>query len=161
MKQFRDTPYYITEDGEVYSNFKGKFIKRNPSICEGYYRLDLYGNQKGKFYFVHRLVAECFLPNPTNLPKINHKDTNKLNNHISNLEWITSKGNSEHASVNGLYNHGETHPKSKLNSNDIKWIRDNCIPNHKQFGFRPLSKKFNVSKTVISYIYKKQYWKHI
>ena len=161
MKQFRDSPYYVTEDGKIYSNFKNKLKLRNPSICEGYYRLDLYGNQKGKFYFVHRMVAECYIPNPDNLPKINHKDTNRLNNHVLNLEWITSKGNSEHASELGLYNHGESHPKSKLSIEDINWIRNNCIPNDSQFGYRPLSKKYNVSKTVIMYVYKKKYWRHI
>lgn len=51
----------------------------------------------GKQYLLHRLVAEHNIPNPENLPQVNHKDRNKLNNHPSNLEWVTNQQNSEHA----------------------------------------------------------------
>lgn len=62
----------------------------------------LYKNGKQKNISVHRLVGIMFIPNPENKPEINHKDTNKLNNHISNLEWNTKKENIEHAWDNGL-----------------------------------------------------------
>lgn len=48
-------------------------------------------------YLVHRLVAEKYIPNPDNLPQVNHKDRNRLNNDPSNLEWVTNQENSEHA----------------------------------------------------------------
>lgn len=51
---------------------------------------------KGKVYRVHRLVSECFLQNPDNLPQVNHKDGNKLNNHVSNLEWVSQSDNIKH-----------------------------------------------------------------
>lgn len=58
------------------------------------------GNQK--FLLVHRLVAEAFLPNPDNLPEVNHKDLNKSNNSINNLEWCSRQENVDHALANGV-----------------------------------------------------------
>lgn len=62
----------------------------------GYYRVRLWKNGKVKWFSVHRLVAETFLPNPNNLPCVNHKDENKLNNHVSNLEWCTYEYNNNY-----------------------------------------------------------------
>ena len=59
----------------------------------GYCELSLHKNGKEKRFKVHRLVAEAFIPNPNNLPEVNHIDGNKENNHASNLEWCTSKEN--------------------------------------------------------------------
>lgn len=55
----------------------------------GYKMLDLRLNNQRKRVYVHRLVAQAFIPNPNNLPQVNHKDENKLNNHVDNLEWCT------------------------------------------------------------------------
>lgn len=57
---------------------------------------------KGKYHAVHRLVCDAFISNPKNLPSINHKDGNKKNNHINNLEWCTVADNTRHAFANGL-----------------------------------------------------------
>lgn len=55
----------------------------------GYKCVCLYGNKSKKYMFVHRLVAQCFIPNPDNLPFVNHKDENTCNNNVDNLEWCT------------------------------------------------------------------------
>ena len=59
----------------------------------GYYYVVLYKNAKRASKTVHRLVAETFIPNPDNLPEVNHKDENKLNNNVNNLEWCDNKYN--------------------------------------------------------------------
>ena len=88
--------YIINDNGEVYN----KTTKRHliGSINEGgyrYYRLS--SNGKKKMFYAHRLVAEHFIDNPNDLPVVNHKDGNKLNNNIDNLEWTTYSQNSLHA----------------------------------------------------------------
>ena len=71
----------------------------------GYYAVTFHMNNKAYCRKVHRLVIEAFTPNPDNLPCINHIDGNKLNNHVSNLEWCTYQANMQHAVRTGL-----THP---------------------------------------------------
>ena len=66
-----------------------------------------------KLVSVHRLVALAFLPNPLNLLEVNHKDGYKLNNYVTNLEWVSRKDNAEHASKEGLMKTGEQHPLHK------------------------------------------------
>ena len=72
---------------------------------KGYYAVTFHMNNKAYCRKVHRLVIEAFTPNPDSLPCINHIDGNKLNNHVSNLEWCTYQANMQHAVRTGL-----THP---------------------------------------------------
>lgn len=67
-----------------------------------YYAVTLWVHNKAWCRKVHRMVAEAFIPNPDNLPQINHKDGNKLNNHATNLEWCTARQNTAHAWLTGL-----------------------------------------------------------
>lgn len=82
---------------------KGQFLKQN--LSSGYPIVTLSFNGLRKSVRVHRLVAEAFLPNPTNKRTINHIDENKINNRIENLEWATDKENA---------NHGDRTEKSSL-----------------------------------------------
>lgn len=70
---------------------------------KGYPCVVLHKNCKANSKLVHRLVAIAFIPNPDKLPQVNHKDTNKQNNHVSNLEWITNEDNMRHAFANGCF----------------------------------------------------------
>lgn len=93
--------YLIYENGDVENLNTNKMLKG--SISENgyrYYRLSL--NNEKKMFYAHRLVAEHFLENPNNLPVINHKDGNKLNNEVSNLEWASYSTNAQHAHAIGL-----------------------------------------------------------
>lgn len=62
----------------------------------GYERVKLTKNCKGKEFYVHRLVATAFIPNPENKPQVNHIDSNRKNNIVENLEWMTAKENIQH-----------------------------------------------------------------
>lgn len=87
--------YFIYDDGSVFNITTNKML--NGSIGEhGYRYYRLSKNNKKKMFYAHRLVAETFIPNPDNLPVVNHKDGNKLNNNIDNLEWTTYSENTQH-----------------------------------------------------------------
>lgn len=102
--------YYVTDTGEVYSKDRQvtilnpntkqpmTFTKKGRKLAKkignsGYYEVCLFENNTKKYCLVHRLVAKAFIPNPNNLQQVNHKDENKLNNSINNLEWCTSTYN--------------------------------------------------------------------
>ena len=78
--------------GNILSLKTNKLLKAN-MIANGYFAVQLCKNGKRKSFLVHRIVAEHFINNPNNLPEINHKDENKANNTVNNLEWCTRKYN--------------------------------------------------------------------
>lgn len=84
---------------------KEKILKLCVSKKDGYVYVCLTKNNKGKTVKVHRLVAKAFIPNPNNLPQVNHKDEDKTNNCVDNLEWCTSLYNNNYGTRNNkLYN---------------------------------------------------------
>ena len=92
------TDYLITEEGDVYSTKYGKLKKRKQQTTDkGYKIIVLWNNGKQKNYRVNRLVAETYIPNPDNLPEVNHIDEDKTNNNVSNLEWCSSQYNNEYS----------------------------------------------------------------
>ncbi len=95
--------YEVSDTGRVWSHYgSGRWLK--PCINRGgYLKVVLYENDKLFSKIVHRLVAIAWIPNPHNLPQVNHRDGNKTNNHARNLEWVTSKENVGHAVNTGLH----------------------------------------------------------
>lgn len=91
--------YLISSKGKIKSLYTNKLIK-SFVMKKGYEEVSLWINNKRKTYRVHRLVAETFIPNPDKLPQINHKDENKQNNSVDNLEWCTLKYNHDYGSRN-------------------------------------------------------------
>lgn len=81
---------------------KGRVLLQAMNKQVQYKQVSLWKNNKGTSYYIHRLVAEAFIPNPEGKSEVNHIDGNKQNNHVSNLEWVTSGENSLHASKSGL-----------------------------------------------------------
>lgn len=120
----------IVKNRSGFRKVKGKTLK--PKIDKyGYFRIGLTKDGNQKYYFVHRLVAETFIPNINNYPIINHKDGNKKNNYINNLEWCTQSENVKHAYNTGLKigkgakHKGASNPNVKLSETDVlKIIRD-------------------------------------
>lgn len=100
---------FINQNYQIsnYGNFRRVYEDKIRNIrtyenTRGYLKVRIYEHSKYKQKTVHRLVAETFIPNPKNLPCVNHIDGNKHNNMVENLEWCTYKYNSIHAMKNGL-----------------------------------------------------------
>lgn len=87
--------YFVDREGRVYSNKSGKIRQLKTSICyNGYEMISLHSKGKKVYHaLIHRLVAKAYIPNPDNLPEVNHKDKVRNNNHVDNLEWCTRKAN--------------------------------------------------------------------
>lgn len=83
--------YAVTSCGKVWSYRSKKFLKLHD--IGGYLQVDLRLNNNHDFRLIHRLVAEAYIPNPNNLPQVNHKDEDKSHNWINNLEWCDAKYN--------------------------------------------------------------------
>lgn len=92
--------YQVSNMGRVRSFARGAERILKPDYGYGYYRVSLQKNKEVKRTFVHRLVADAFLENPNNLPIINHKDENRGNNNVENLEWCTQKYNLNYGTRN-------------------------------------------------------------
>lgn len=99
IKDFEN--YYIYSDGRVQNCNTNHFLKYT-SDKSGYLKVRLYKDKHQHTLLVHRLVALAFLPNPDNYPQVNHKDENKHNNDVSNLEWCTVKYNANYGTRNEL-----------------------------------------------------------
>ena len=152
---------YKVSDTGLIKSIKRNVILKAGVASHGYLTVSLWRNGKGKTHNVHRLVAEAFIPNPFNFPETNHKDGNKLNNAVKNLEWCSYSHNLNHAYKNNLHQQGENHYIAKLTNENVRFIREMYTPRHKEFGARALSRKFNVSIAVISNILNRKTWKGI
>lgn len=93
--------YLVSTDGRVKSSKSGRILTQGITH-RGYMKVHLCDSDKERNVFVHRLVAEAFIPNPENKPQVNHIDGNKLNNNVENLEWSTPLENVRHSWKNGL-----------------------------------------------------------
>ena len=150
--------YYITKEGKVYiSNYRNTGVDKEmkPRIISGYYALGLEipksnnKNRLQKIYKIHRLLAEYFIPNPDNKPCVNHKDGNKLNNSLSNLEWATISENTKHAYANKLERNWWT--------KEIGIVCINLIENY-NYNFADIAKLFNLpSRTYVYHFWNKGY----
>lgn len=143
--------YIITTNGKIISKKRGnREVKPQPN-GKGYLRVHI----AGKMYFVHRLVAEMYVPNPDNKPQVNHKDGNKLNNSVENLEWVTNKENRNHALKHDLYIKGENCSWSKLTQEQVDFIRK-----HPEIKIIELAKLFGVDRNTISAVKNGRTWKN-
>ena len=120
--------YEISKCGLVRRIDKGRFMKRVINN-RGYYCVILCDQRKEVKHnsgrqLIHRLICKTFLPNPENKRTVNHKDGNKLNNNLENLEWATDKENINHAFDTDLNQHSDKHYRSKLTNAQVIEIRN-------------------------------------
>jgi hypothetical protein len=137
---------------------KEKILKPLNRNKDGYMCVILKKNGTSKAMSIHRLVAIYFIPNENNLSEVNHKDGNKKNYRVDNLEWVTPKQNINHAFKTGLNKGvsrpGEKNGNSRLNSSQVNEI----IKLKGVYSGIKISKMFNVSKSTIYFIHSKKTW---
>lgn len=144
---------------------KGRLLATNPND-RGYPRVTLSKNGHSEWFAVHSLVALAFLPKPPRAISsfrdgfvVNHKDGDKLNNHVSNLEYIASTANIYHARATGkLSAKGVRNNKAKLTDDDIRDIREAYSVGATQVS---LADDYGVDQTTISRIVRWDAWKHV
>jgi hypothetical protein len=148
MKKYFD--YTVYEDGTIISKF-GTILK--PTISKnGYYFVNLHINKGRKKMYVHRIVALCYIDNPENKATVNHKDGDKGNNSVSNLEWLTQIDNTKHAWESGLNNKAFKLNKDQVD--EIRFLYNNTKTSHRLLGIR-----YNVTKSQIYSILNNKSWK--
>lgn len=160
MVEYRNTGYFVTEEGLVIGKRGNPLV---PSTTTGYQSLKLLHEKTISYVRVHRMVAECYLPNPDNLPCVNHKDGNKQNNHKDNLEWCTTKENSEHAVASGLIKSGTDAYDATLSEAEVLFICESLSRGHsvQEVFYLCLEAGFLVYPTRISDIKRRRHWKAI
>lgn len=128
MDEFRPTyilpdRYLINRKGDVFSIRSNRIISQRLDKY-GYLRVNLYEGTKNHTVTVHRLVAKAFVPNPNNLPEVNHIDGDKTNNNADNLEWVSSSENQKHAFMIGLQksHKGEDNPAARYTEKDARLV---------------------------------------
>jgi len=163
--------YSVSEEGKVwrdehemtYSNGrvrtmpeKEKQIQVRPKT--GYNTVNLFKKQKYRQLYVHRLVAEAFIPNPDNLPQVNHKDGDKSNNHVSNLEWCSALHNMRHSVDIGLRPLGKDVHNSILNEEIVVQILDLYDTKMK---ITKIAELVGYGLYVVKHVCYNETWKHV
>lgn len=121
--KFYEDKYEINEFGVVRDKYT-KLVKKFSIKDNGYAVYTFWINGKSKQEYVHRLVAITFLQNPNKLPQVNHKDEDKLNNHISNLEWCDAQYNNTYGTAR--QRSVETHRKNgTYEKAKLRWVEHN------------------------------------
>lgn len=166
--------YQITEDGQVWScprlcvggtkrqPIGGKFMKLHKVAphkinCE-YVYVDLYSSSKRKREYVHRLVAKAFLPNPNNLPEVNHKNYIRSDNRLANLEWMSKVQNMRHGLLHRKTAIGERASHAKMTEKQVLEIRAHALQGVPRFA---LAARYSMSYSGIKAIVRRETWRHI
>jgi hypothetical protein len=156
--------YFIRQDGLVWSTKSDKFLI--PYISNKGYNLVTLGAKKKT---VHRLLAETFLPNPENKATVNHRNGDRLDNRVENLEWASYSENNYHAwdmdrsrrsAITSEQTKGSGNPHAKLSEKDILAIRSEYVPNMPGYRKR-LAEKYGVHPNTIKNICLGRCWKHV
>lgn len=151
--------YRIDKEGNVYSPYTGWHLISVQEIPKGYLRVGLMTNRGRKFFMIHRLVLEAYQPRKDSLQlQVNHKDGDKHNNTLENLEWCTGSENMAHAHRTNLINRakGERVGGVKLTEKEVLEICE--FIQSGTDSLTSIGKKYGVSKYCISDIKRKRSW---
>lgn len=149
-----DKKYFVNINGDIFNTRLGALLK--PTDVNSYKAVYFIKNGIIKRFYVHRLIAIYFIPNPDNKPHINHIDSNPSNNNINNLEWCTASENTIHAIKVGRRVNG----KNVFKTNE-KIIDKLLTMINNGYTFKEIAKELNLSTSMISGIRNKRckYWK--
>lgn len=147
FKKIYDGKYELSSKGYIVSNVGKRKILKGKLTSSGYRMIVLTVNGKKLYPNLHRLIAQAFIPNPDNLPEVNHKDGNKDNNCVDNLEWVTTIQNQKHCrdNLNPRY--------TKINKDIANLIRLETGLSH-----RKIAEKYGLKKTQVGYILQGKRW---
>lgn len=155
--------FLVNEEGDVYSLRTNKLLRQH-TTKKGYKTISTKIKGKSFCLKVHRLVAMSFLPNPDNKRTVNHRDGNKSNNSLSNLEWATHSENTTHAYESGLMTSykGEDHIASILTEEQVRKILELYVPGKKGgFGKHKIAKALGLPVSIVDGVVRKRAWKHL
>ena len=150
---------HIRRDVKSDRAYAGRLLNPTPDGC-GYLQVCLYKDNAGRAIKVHKLVCLMFLGVRPEGMEINHKDGDKLNNFVENLEYVTHKQNMHHAQKNGLIRrlNGHDVSSSKLTEADVNYIKNAFI--NKESPTK-LAKLYSVNRSTIYRVGGGVYWKHL
>lgn len=154
----KPTRYIITNFGWVINTDTNK-IQSPFTSNRGYLRVCLSFNGTRKKYSIHRLVAKYFIPNPYNYPEVNHKDGNKYNNSVTNLEWCTAKENVVHSYDTYLNHSGESNKMSTITNKQCREICKYLEQN--ELTMSEIARKVGTNRKVVSHIRHRESWTRI
>lgn len=147
--------YVINSDGTVMNVMSGRYLKPEET-SNGYARVTLSAFGVTKRYLLHRLIAELFVDGRTATRNVvNHKDTNKLNNKSTNLEWVTTQENVDHAVLNNCYKVGEDHSNSKYSNETIARMYTSFLLGMSR---KDIMDTYNVPKSLCDDVLYKKHW---
>lgn len=157
-----DDNYLVDSNGNILNAKRFRIVKVSLNH-KGYLKFDRSGPGSKT---VHRIVAEAFIPNPDNKPQVNHKDGNKLNNNVDNLEWVTNTENIMHAVENNLFKTEKTKNKANGSKNSMNILTESNVVAIRELYSLNVSKEelcemYNVSMQTIGDIVTRRTWQHI
>jgi hypothetical protein len=158
-----DTRYGVTREGRVFRLthiHKWPPGEAKPYLGKrGYYTVCI----GGRLHFVHRVIAETFIPNPENKPEVAHGDGNRTNNTIENLRWATRAENEADRELHGRVPKGETHPTAKLTEAAVHEIARLVVgkPPRARPYHRDVAKRFGVTRECVTRIANFNRWGHV
>lgn len=159
-----DGEVWVKNSGYEISN-KGRIITQHGKLFKG--NITKHGYVSAHLRFddgfiarsAHRAVAYIFIPNPNNLPEVNHKDGNKLNNCVENLEWCTKEENQQHEVRVLQQRNGENNYNKKLSDKEVLEIYELC--KSKTLYYKEIAEMYGVIPQEINMISKGRCWKHL